>query len=235
MGDGLLGDAQGDVRGLRWYKPTAGGSVTVRARRFFHVFEHFHRLIKIESSLPTNVAVQIMFDRTPDSFWQRWIDEHGYGTLAATPRDAVADAREASDAQLAGGNAAAQVEHVDERGPSKTIESPFLAEVGRRIVPGLTDAVGDRWRLEVVSGLPGMPDAAVMQFVSAADERSMVFLIEARNDDRQAYARTAQFNLSYLSEFAGNPGTFDKPLMDLLISTIAASEDRWAESAAAAL
>lgn len=224
MGDSLLGDAEGDVRGLRWHKPTAGGSVTVRARRFFHVFEHFHRLIKIESSLPTNVAVQIMFDQTPDSFWQRWIEEHGYGTLAATPRDAVIDARESTGAQLARADSSAKDEHGDERGAAKAIESPFLAEVGRRLVPRLTDAVGDSWRLEVVSGLPGMPDAAVMQFVSAADERSMVFLIEARNDDRQAYARTAQFNLSYLQEFAGSPGTFDKPLMDLLTTTIAASE-----------
>jgi hypothetical protein len=238
MGEGLLGDAQGDTRGLRWRTPTAGGSVTVRARRFFHVFEHFHRIIKIESSLPTNVAVQIMFGDTPNSFWQRWIAEHGYGTLAATPAEIRREARASIASAPVHADAAvkaAKDEHAAARRPVAAIESPFVAEVGRRLVPNLADAVGDHWRLEVLSGLPGTPDAAVMQFVSAADERSMVFLIEARNDDRQAYARTAQFNLSYLSEFAGNRGTFDKPLMDLLISTIAASEDRWTPAEAVAV
>ena len=44
------------------------GSITVRARRFFQAFEHFHSIIKIESSLPTNIAVQIMLDQAPDAF-----------------------------------------------------------------------------------------------------------------------------------------------------------------------
>jgi hypothetical protein len=207
--------------------------VAVRARRFFHVFEHFHRLIRIESSLPTNVAVQIMFDRTPDSFWHRWVDVHGYGTEAATPRDTQSESREPDEAPLAAAEAAAEEKRVSEPRPSQPPQNSFVAEVGRCIIPGVTDAVGDDWRLEVVSGLPGTTDAAVMRFVSAADQRSMVFLIEARNEERQAYARTAQFNVSYLSEFAGNQGTFDKPLMDLLIGAIAASENRWTDSAAA--
>lgn len=235
MGDELLGDAEGDVRGLRWRKPTAGGSVAVRARRFFHVFEHFHRLIKIESSLPTKIAVQIMFDKAPGSFWERWIDEHGYGTEAATPRDTLSQSHEPEEAPLAAAAAPVEQDHRSEPTPSQPPESPFVAEVGRRLVPGLTDAVGDDWRLEVFSGVPGMPEAAVMRFVSPADERSMLFMIEARNEARQAYARTAQFNVSYLSQFAGNPGRFDKPLMDLVISVIAASEDQWTPAAVAAV
>jgi Radical SAM superfamily len=227
MGEGLLGDAEGDTRGLRWRTPTAGGSVIVRARRFFHVFEHFHKIIKIESSLPTDIAVRIMFDQTPDSFWRHWIEEHGYGTLAATPRDATADSRPTNGAQPADAAASATGKRSDERTAAAAMDSAFLTEVERHLVPGLTRAVGKRWRLELVSVLPGTPDAAVMRFVSAAGDRSMAFLIEARDDDRQAYARTAQFNLSYLSEFAGTPGTFDKPLMDLLVATITANENGW--------
>jgi hypothetical protein len=234
MGEGLLGDAEGDVRGLRWRTPTAGGSVTVRARRFFHVFEHFHNLIKIESSLPTDIAVRIMFDQVPSPFWQRWVEEHGYGTEAATPVAIRAEARPANGAALAQPDAPAQDEP-SEGSAAKAVETAFLAEVERRLVPSLTDAVGDRWRLKEVSELPGTPEAAVMQFVSAGGARSMAFVIEARNDARQAYARTAQFNLSYLSEFAGSRGTFDKPLMELLITTIAANEERWVPPADAAL
>lgn len=225
MGDTLLGDAEGDARGLRWRKPTAGGSVTVRARRFFHVFEHFHRIIKIESSLPTNIAVQIMFGQEPNSFWQRWIDEHGYGTLAATPAELRAEAREASFQPLGKTDAPPREEPVEPLPVVEApVESPFVAEIARRLVPELAGAIGDRWRISEVAGLPGSPEAAVVQIVSAADARSMNLLIETRNEARQAYARTAQFNLSYLSEFAGSPGGFDKPLMELLVSTVSASE-----------
>jgi hypothetical protein len=168
-----------------------------------------------------------MFDREPNSFWQHWIEEHGYGTLAATPREPTADPRQSIEAEPADARSAAKGKRFDGRAAAAAVDSAFLSEVERRLVPGLSRAVGKRWRLDAVSALAGAPDGAVMQFVSAAGDRSMAFLIEARDDDRQAYARTARFNLSYLSEFAGSPSTFDKPLMDLLIATITADEDGW--------
>jgi hypothetical protein len=225
MGDTLLGDAEGDARGLRWYKPTIAGSVTVRARRFFHVFEHFHKIIKIESSLPTDIAVRIMFDQAPNAFWQKWVAEHGYGTLAATPQGVREEPAAANQGKPTDVKAAANGKQGERT--VATIDGAFVGEVERRLVPGVTAAVGKKWRLEIVSGLPGTPNAAVMQFASTSGNRSMALLIEGRDDGRQAYARTARFNLSYLSEFAGNRGTFDKPLMDSLIASIKANESVW--------
>jgi radical SAM superfamily enzyme YgiQ (UPF0313 family) len=220
MGDTLLGDAEGDRRGLRWRKPTVAGSVAVRARRFFHVFEHFHGIIKIESSLPTNVAAQIMFDQAPTGFWQRWVEEHGYGTEAATPREIAGHLRPAErPAQPAAENPVAPIAE-----PPQWAPTPFVADIERRLVPGLTRAVGDRWRIETISDVPGSAGIAVMRFVSAFDARSMTLLIEARNEERQAYARTRWYNLSYRPEIAGAPSKFDKELMDLLVSTVTASE-----------
>lgn len=219
MGGDLLGDAEGDVRGLRWSKPTAAGSVGVRARRFFHVFEHFHNIIHIESSLPTDVATQVMLDQAPGVFWQRWIGEHGYGTEAATPPEL----REASLSVASPNGTAGEGELL----AVDASDSAFVAEVERRLVPRIADAVGGDWRLETVSELPGTPDTAVVHLISAADEeRAMALLIEARDEARQAYARTAQFNLSYLSAFAGRPAIFDKALMDALISAVSASEEQ---------
>jgi hypothetical protein len=231
MGDTLLGDAEGDARGLRWRKPTVAGSVAIRARRFFHVFEHFHGIIRIESSLPTDVAARIMFDdKAPAGFWERWVEEHGYGTEAATPREIVAQSRPAEPPAEPTATTTAEPVPEPPAPPEATPPaeppppSPFMAEIERRLVQGLTRTVGDRWHIEPVSNLPGSADTAVMRFVSASDERSMTLLIEARNEERQAYVRTKRYNLSYLSETDGAPGAFDKALMDLVVSTVTASE-----------
>lgn len=223
MGEGLLGDAEGDARGLRWRTPTVAGSVAVRARRFFHVFEHFHDIIKIESSLPTDVAVRIMFDQAPDAFWQRWIEKHGYGTIACTPPSARADAQATPTPQTGPPAPAADAARAPARPAPAETDAALVAEIERQLLPELARAVGTRWTVEGVAPLAGTPGAAVIQLV-AGDGETMAVLIERRNDDRQAYARTAQFNLSYLSQFAGSAAAFDKTLMDLVVATITAHD-----------
>lgn len=72
----LLEGATGEARGLLWRMPTAGGSPNVRARRFFHVLEHFHGLVPVSSSIPHEIVAHSMLNRDAWSFRDSWIARH---------------------------------------------------------------------------------------------------------------------------------------------------------------
>jgi hypothetical protein len=77
MDDSLLRDAEGEAKGLAWRLPTAAGSPAVRARRYFHVFEHFTDLALVQSPVPHHVVVNKMLGGQPPGFWERWIAKRG--------------------------------------------------------------------------------------------------------------------------------------------------------------
>jgi hypothetical protein len=77
MDDSLLRDAEGEAKGLAWRLPTAAGSPVVRARRYFHVFEHFTDIALVQSPAPHHVVVSQMLGGQPPGFWERWIAKRG--------------------------------------------------------------------------------------------------------------------------------------------------------------
>jgi len=72
----LLEGATGEARGLLWKMPTAGGSPNVRARRFFHVMEHFNGLVTVASSVPHEIVARSMINESAQEFWSGWMARH---------------------------------------------------------------------------------------------------------------------------------------------------------------
>jgi radical SAM superfamily enzyme YgiQ (UPF0313 family) len=81
MDSDLLAGAGGDSRGIGWSLPTAAGSPHIRARRFFHVFEHFAGLVPVVSSVPHELVLSTMLDRRHAGFWERWAVRNGLGGI----------------------------------------------------------------------------------------------------------------------------------------------------------
>lgn len=72
MDPALMDGAEGEARGLLWRMPTAGGSPNTRARRFFHVIEHFRGLVPVASSIPHEIVAKSMVNPGTEAFWERW-------------------------------------------------------------------------------------------------------------------------------------------------------------------
>ena len=95
----------------------------------------------------------------------------------------------------------------------------FVTEVERSLAPIIAEAVGERWTMQVAAWLADR-EAAVLRFVSAEDAQSLEIILEVRDDGKQAYTRTARFNVSYLSESMP-----DEVLMKSVVAAVAAAED----------
>jgi hypothetical protein len=76
MDPSLLGGAEGEARGLLWRLPTAAGSPNIRARRFFHVLDHFDGLVPVASSIPHQIVADSMLSGCVPAFWERWLARH---------------------------------------------------------------------------------------------------------------------------------------------------------------
>jgi len=201
---GALEEAEGSPYGLDWRLPGPAGTPDVRARRAFHVIDHFSGIIPVNMGMPTRL-VEKLIDRAPEPFWKRWYAVHEGQDQSPLERAADSIVGDPGDAL-----AVAKVQR-------------FVTDVERMLASVVADAAGRHWRLEETSEWLSDREAAVFRFVSADGARTVAILLEIRDDEKRAYARTARFNVSYLSD----PGlTLDDALMNAVVKSIAAAEAR---------
>ena len=211
---GPLVDAEGSPYGLHWRLPGPAGTPDVRARRTFHFIEHFAGVMPVHMGLPMRLVEEMLEPRV-EPFWQRW-----YASYAARSLDKSAVPPElerelpAIEQPIAAGLAQPVEPAVIARAPR------FVAEVQRTLTGILTNAAGANWALQAVSEWLADREAALLRFASTDGARMADLLLEIRDDEKQAYARTARFNVSYLSEVAP-----DGDLMKSIVAALAAAEE----------
>ena len=220
---GELENAEGGPYGLHWRLPGPAGTPDVRARRALHLIEHFSGIMRVNLGLPMRL-VEEMIDNPVEPFWKRWQAVHEEHLSAGpTPPEQIGHALERSAVST-------HASVSDATGGEKKAPR-FVADVQRALGAIVADAAGDYWKAEAASEWLADREAALFRFVSNDGVRTVAVLLEVRDDEKRAYARTARFNVSYLSE----PGfTSDDALIRSVTTAIAAAEEGPMTSAALA-
>lgn len=212
---GPLVDAEGSPYGLHWRLPGPAGTPDVRARRTFHFIEHFAGVMPVHMGLPMRLVEEMLEPRV-EPFWERWYASYAARSLdkSAVPPELERE-RPAVEQPIAAAAAPPAPE------PGAVAKAPrFVAEVQRTLTGVLTSAAGANWTLQAVSEWLADREAALLRFASADGARMADVLLEIRDDEKQAYARTARFNVSHLSESA-----LDDALMKSVVAALSAAEE----------
>ena len=207
MDQGVLKDAAGPRVALTWTLPTAGGSPSVRARRFLSVFEHFHGVVHVMAAAPPSFIVRHLLNEDSSVFWSRWASTRPENGSADTARPSSPDGtREIS--RFAGAPTAAR-------------SSRFFEETERsvcavlKVSSGKTAMLG--WSARMAT-LEEDPNSCVVEF--ANEGRRVVLLLKPRSEDGRVHRRTARFNVGYLPQWNGQSCDVDDDLVDCLLREI---------------
>lgn len=213
---GPLAETEGNPYGLDWRLPGPAGTPEVRARRAFHVIEHFEGVMPVRMGLPMRLVEQMLEPRL-ESFWTSWYAAHESRALDKSALPA------ALEHAIQTHEPPAQAVTPEPAAEAPVAKAPrFVAEVQRGLGAIVAEAAGQGWTLEETSEWLSDREAAVFRFVSSDGVRTVAVLLEVRDDEKRAYARTERFNVSYLSD----PGlTLDDALMGAVVKVIAAAED----------
>jgi radical SAM superfamily enzyme YgiQ (UPF0313 family) len=235
---GPLVDSEGVPYGLDWRLAGPAGTPEVRARRTFHVLEHFSGVIPVNMGLPMK-AVEQMIDGRLEPFWERWYAAHQGESLerSAIPVPYTPRARNSeteSQPRTEGRHARLEADHaISANGAqgattgaetaadssASTRSSRFVAEVQQTLADAVAEAGGEQWALQRVAPWLADREAAILRFTGTDGERTAEILLEVRDDGKQAYARTARFNVSHLSDLIP-----DETLMRSVVKAISAAE-----------
>lgn len=227
MDEDLLGAAGGARKGALWNMASPGGSPAVRARRFFYLFEHFNGLVNIESPIPNSFIAKEMLSGDSAAFWDRWIARRGHdGDLARRSARQSIEVPPAPPPEPI----AVLPPPPPPPPPEPVMELPtpdprtqlFVAEFKETFASVAVDAAGQQWTLQDVAELPDRV-GAVLRFTAVADNRIVALAIEPLDAEKRAYARTARFNLSYLSD---DGLSYDRALIEREVAALQAAEKR---------
>lgn len=215
----LLADATGARRGFAWRSDGPAGSPSVRCRRFLSVFERFQGVMQISSIIPRDLLMRWMMPEMPREFVEAWCRVHGsvdtYFLAATRPGDDEADSQ--VESLLLNGAA-------DDRAPLNVASQRFAADVESLLAPRLRGAVEltGGWRLDGFFNADPH-EAVVVQFSRDAGH-PVGLQLTPRREDAPAFFRSAQFNVSYLREFAGVTYAEDLSVVRSIVDLIVEAE-----------
>ena len=200
----LFAGAEG--MGLVWRMDAPAGAPSVRCRRYLSVFEHFHGALEIESGLSRRLAVELMLPGAPPAVYEPWHRLHGdandFKKHKPKPEEAAPRAPAAEAVEYAAG-------------------------VERLLAPAL--AVGGTlgaWTLAAIEPSLDDRESAVLKFSSGGADgaRLMVVEVRPRSESRQAFSKTARFDVVYLNQYEDRSCVVDRAALEAIVAAIAGGE-----------
>jgi hypothetical protein len=170
----------------------------VRAKRFMRLFELGAGRTDVNSPFPPYLFLSEMLPDEPSGTVEAWMDRYGRSFDQLTPRTPA-------------------------RAPTHT---PAFEAACARAERALRDGAGvPDWQIEASAFLcaPRKPGMTVV-FERFDRASRVVLLLEPRSESGASYARSRDFDISYLKEWNGRTCEFDRALLAWCVKSIERAE-----------
>jgi hypothetical protein len=186
---------RGERRGVLWRADVPGGDPAERARRMMRMFERIDKRAPANSPIPPYLALPAMLPDEDPAHLEAWMARHGREFDQITP--------------------------LHEQAPrgAPPAPSPLWAraegalQAGRRYGAWVMDALQS-------NAYGGARAGLVALFHREGGGESSAILLEPRDAARKAFARTRDFNVSYLRQWQGKDCGFDEGLMRACVTAL---------------
>jgi radical SAM superfamily enzyme YgiQ (UPF0313 family) len=195
---------RGARRGVMWRADVPGGDPAERGARMMRLFEKIDRRVPTSSPLPPYLLLPAMLPGEDPARLDAWMDRFGREFDQITP-------------------VTQQEGRVKEKKPAPAVLGPSLSRAERAIPIGWSRG---GWVMEATAQhANGASHVGVVALFRHASKRERAaILIEAHDPSRKAFARTRDFNVSYLVEWQGAACAYDGALVKECVRALAAAE-----------
>jgi hypothetical protein len=176
----------GDRRGVLWRADVPGGDPAERARRMMRLFERIDRRVPANSPVPPYLALPAMLPEEDPARIEAWMDRYGREFDQMTPL------------------------HEQGMRGKPPPPSPLLVRAEHALRAARRDG---GWVMEGVEPRAQGGAGFVALFRREGQSGRSAILVEPRDPARKAFARTRDFNVSYLQQWQGRSCVFDDGLL----------------------
>ncbi len=190
---------RGERRGVLWRADVPGGDPAERARRLMRMFDHIDKRAPVNSPVPPYLALPAMLPDEDPARLEAWMDRHGREFDQLTP-----------------------LHEQGSRGAPPP-PSPLWARAESALQAVRRHGA---WTMKALQpNAYGSARAGLVALFHREDRGDFsAILLEPRDPARKAFARTQDFNVSYLRQWQGQECGFDEGLVRACVTALTRAE-----------